>query len=216
MAGRGGTFWPVLVGGPLYLLLVFGLVRPALARLATSRTKEAGPGSLGLAAACATALGSAAVTEALGLHHVLGAFLAGVAMPGAARRAILVRLEAPVAVALMPFFFVLTGLRTTIDLGSDTFLAVFLLMTLAATVGKFGGTALLARAAGEGWPTALGLGALMQTKGLMEVVVLTVVLDAGLIGPATFSALVLMALVSTAATMPLTRFVTRNEFSERS
>ena len=210
------TFWPVLVAGPVYLLLVFGLVRPALARMTTSRTKEAGPGSLELAAACATALGSAAVTEALGLHHVLGAFLAGVAMPGAARRAILVRLEAPVAVALMPFFFVLTGLRTTIDLGSDTFLAVFLLMTLAATVGKFGGTALLARAAGEGWPTALGLGALMQTKGLMEVVVLTVVLDAGLIGPATFSALVLMALVSTAATMPLTRFVTRNEFSERS
>lgn len=212
----GGTFWPVLVGGPVYLLLVFGLVRPALARLATSHAKEAGPDGLGLAAACATALGSAAVTEALGLHHVLGAFLAGIAMPGAARRAILVRLEAPVAVALMPFFFVLTGLRTTIDLGSDTFLAVFLLMTLAATVGKFGGTALLARAAGEGWPTALGLGALMQTKGLMEVVVLTVVLDAGLIGPATFSALVLMALVSTAATMPLTRFVTRNEFSERS
>jgi Kef-type K+ transport system membrane component KefB len=88
-------------------------------------------------------------------------------------------------------------------------------MTLAATVGKFGGTALLARAAGEGWPTALGLGALMQTKGLMEVVVLTVVLDGGLIGPATFSALVLMALVSTTATMPLTRFVARTEFSDQ-
>jgi len=210
----GGTFWPVLLGGPLYLLLVFGLVRPALARLAMSRTKEADPG-LGLAAACATALGSAALTEALGLHHVLGAFLAGVAMPGAVRRAILMQLEAPVAVALMPFFFVLTGLRTMVDLSSGTFVAVFLLTTLAATLGKFGGTALLARAAGEGWPTALGLGALMQTKGLMEVVVLTVVLDAGLIGPATFSALVLMALVSTAATMPLTRLVARHEFSER-
>ena len=146
----------------------------------------AAPGNLGLAAACATALGSAAVTEALGLHHVLGAFLAGVAIPGAARRAILVQLEAPVAVALMPFFFVLTGLRTTIDLGSGTFVAVFLLMTLAATVGKFGGTALMARAAGEGWPTALGLGALMQTKGLMEVLVLTVMLDAGLIAAGHF------------------------------
>jgi Kef-type K+ transport system membrane component KefB len=210
----GGTFWPVLLGGPLYLLLVFGLVRPALARLATSRTKEADP-ELGLAAACATALGSAALTEALGLHHVLGAFFAGVAMPGAVRRAILMRFEAAVSVALMPFFFVLTGLRTMVDLSSGTFVAVFLLTTLAATLGKFGGTALLARAAGEGWPTALGLGALMQTKGLMEVVVLTVVLDAGLIGPATFSALVLMALVSTAATMPLARLVARNEFSKR-
>jgi Kef-type K+ transport system membrane component KefB len=85
---------------------------------------------------------------------------------------------------------------------------------LVATAGKFGGTALTARAAGERWPTALGLGALMQTKGLMEVLVLTVMLDAGLIAPVTFSALVLMALVSTAATMPLTRLVARTEFSQ--
>jgi Kef-type K+ transport system membrane component KefB len=209
-----GTFWPVIVGGPLYFLLVFGLVRPALDRLATSSPEGASPGNLGLAAACATAMGSAAVTEALGLHHVLGAFLAGVAIPGAARRAILVQLEAPVAVALMPFFFVLTGLRTTVDLSSGAFVAVFLLTTLVATAGKFGGTALMARAAGERWPTALGLGALMQTKGLMEVLVLTVMLDAGLIAPVTFSALVLMALVSTAATMPLTRLVARTEFSQ--
>ena len=130
------------------------------------------------------------MTEALGLHHVLGAFLAGVAMPGAFKRAILAGLEAPVAVALMPFFFVLTGLRTTVDLSSDTFVAVFLLRTLAATEDKFGGTAPLSRAARERRPPALGLCALIQTRGLMEVLALPVVLDAGLIAPATFSALV--------------------------
>jgi hypothetical protein len=75
-------------------------------------------GDVGLAAGCGLALASAAVTELLGLHHILGAFLAGVAVPPPARRALLERLEAPVTVALMPFFFVLTGLRTTIDLGS--------------------------------------------------------------------------------------------------
>lgn len=204
--GAGGderSAWLPLVGGAVYLVLLLGVVRPALDRSLAGRAGEAG--DIGLAAGCGLALASAAVTELLGLHHILGAFLAGVAVPPRARGALLERLEAPVTVALMPFFFVLTGLRTTIDLGSGAFLAAFLLPTLATTAGKLGGTAVLARAAGETWPTALGLGALMQTKGLMEVVVLTVLLEAGLVAPVTFSALVLMALASTAATMPLAR-----------
>ncbi len=110
--------------------------------------------------------------------------------------------------SLAAFLFALTGLRTVIEPASASFLMAFL-GTLAASLGKLGGTALLARATGEPWPAALALGALMQTKGLMEVVVLTVLLDAGIIGPAAFSALVLMALVSTAATMPLTRLFLR-------
>jgi len=203
--GDSGTgHWLVLLGGPLYVLLVLWLVRPWLHRLAADRV---GVSQLGLGLACAAALGSAAVTELLGLHAVLGAFLAGLAAPDAVRRALLERLEPTTAMVLMPFFFVLTGLRTTIEPGSATFLAVFVAITLAAVLGKLGGTALLARAVGESWPTALGLGALLQTKGLMEVVVLTVLLDAGLIAPPAFSALVLMALVSTAITMPLTRLL---------
>jgi Kef-type K+ transport system membrane component KefB len=206
--GSGGGdagHWLVLLGGPLYVLLVLWLVRPWLHRLASDRV--GGVSQLGLGLACAGALGSAAVTELLGLHAVLGAFLAGLAAPDSVRRALLERLEPTTAMVLMPFFFVLTGLRTTIEPGSVTFLAVFVANTLAAVLGKLGGTALLARSVGESWPTALGLGALLQTKGLMEVVVLTVLLDAGLIAPPAFSALVLMALVSTAITMPLTRLL---------
>jgi len=80
---------------------------------------------------------------------------------------------------LMPFFFMLTGLRTIVDLGSAAFVEIFILTTLVAIIGKVGGTAVTARLSGESWPTALGLGALLQTKGLMEVIVLTILLDAG-------------------------------------
>jgi Kef-type K+ transport system membrane component KefB len=207
---RAGWSLAAFVSGPAYAAFLLAVARPLLARLVARRPPgEGGPGDLALIAACAAALGSAAVTEALGLHPVLGAFLAGAAVPKALRWPLLLRLEAPVAVMLMPFFFVLTGLRTVIEPASASFLTAFLLGTLAASLGKLGGTALLARATGEPWPAALALGALMQTKGLMEVVVLTILLDAGIIGPAAFSALVLMALVSTAATMPLTRLFLR-------
>ena len=84
-------------------------------------------------------------------------------------------------------------------------LGMLAIVTAATVAGKVAGTALPARLSGEGWPTALVLGALMQTKGLMEVVVLTVLLDAGLIGPGIFSAMVAMAILCTLATVPLTR-----------
>jgi len=105
----------------------------------------------------------------------------------------------------MPFFFMLTGLRTLIDLGSSGFLEILLVTTALAIVGKVGGTALAARLTGETWTTGLGLGALVQTKGLMELIVLTILLDRGIIGTNVFSALVLMAVLTTMLAMPLTR-----------
>ena len=105
---------------------------------------------------------------------------------------------------LMPFFFTLTGLQTFIDLASPDFLAIFLVTTALAVGAKILGTAIAARAVGEPWPIAIGLGSLMQTKGLMEVVILTIFRDGGLISVQVFSALFLMSLVCTALTMPLT------------
>ena len=87
------------------------------------------------------------------------------------------------------------------------FLEIFLLTTTVAVLGKLAGTAVAARLGGEPWPVALGLGALLQTKGLMEVIVLTILLDAGIISGSVFSALILMAVVSTALAMPLTRLM---------
>lgn len=198
--------WPALLGGPLLVAMLLLVVRPWLAR-------QARPGQriddLRLAGVSAFMLATAAITEVLGLHAVLGAFLAGLSLPPPWRQAIAARIEGPVAVLLMPFFFVLTGLRTDIDFSSPAFVATLTLTLAASTVGKVLGTAILARLAGEPWREALALGALMQTKGLMEIVVLTILKDAGVIGAAAFSALVVMALISTALTMPLVRAVLR-------
>jgi Kef-type K+ transport system membrane component KefB len=145
-SAEGGGAMPPLLGGPAYALLLLAAARSPLARLPAPRAGEgaaAGHGDLGLIAACATALGSAAVTEALGLHAVLGAFLAGAVMPRHLRWPLLLRLEAPVAVMLMPFFFALTGLRTAIEPGHASFLALFLLVGLIPARGprRHGGQA---------------------------------------------------------------------------
>lgn len=128
-------------------------------------------------------------------------------MPAHLRKPILDRLQAPTLVLLMPFFFTITGLRTLIDPGSSSFLEVFAVATLASVIGITGGTAIAARLVGERWTMAFGLGALLQTKGLMEIVVLTILLDAHVISNNVFAALVLMAVVSTAIAMPLARFI---------
>jgi Kef-type K+ transport system membrane component KefB len=190
----------------LYIAGMLGVVRPFLARiLAHGEGDNLSDGKL--MAALAIAISSAALTEAMGLHYIFGAFLAGAVMPATSRRAILGRLEPVTTMALMPFFFIVTGLKTTIDVGSAAFGQIFIFATAAAVGGKIAGTAVTARAVGESLPTALTLGALMQTKGLMEVVVLTVLLDARLITATVFSALVLMALVSTALAMPAARLI---------
>lgn len=177
------------------------LVRPLLARLAARTLAE----ETVLALALGTAFASAAVAEAIDLGLIIGAFGAGVAMPAAWRATLLGRVEPLTAAVLLPFFFVSTGLRALIDPSSGAFLGMLALVTVATVLGKVAGTAIPARAAGESWRDALALGALMQTKGLMEVVVLAVLLDAGLIAPSIFSALVAMAVLCTLATAPLVR-----------
>jgi Kef-type K+ transport system membrane component KefB len=132
--------------------------------------------------------------------------VAGAVMPAKSREMLLGRLEPLTATALLPFFFVTTGLRALIEPGSLVFVGMFVLVSVATIVGKVVGTALPARRAGESWDNALAIGAMMQTKGLMEVVVLAVLLDAGLIGRSVFSALVAMAMVCTVLTAPMVRW----------
>src|SRR5262249_42513240 len=112
---------------------------------------------------------------------------------------------------LMPFFFMTTGLRTHIDLGSPSFLWLFVVTSALAIIGKMGGTALASRLAGESWPIAISLGALVQTKGLMEVIVLTILLDREVISTNMFSALMMMALASTLLATPVTRWMLSKE-----
>lgn len=198
---------------PVYIALMASAVRPWLRHVIGRRVKNGAINESGLAILCAVTTGSALVTQALGLHYLLGAFLTGVIMPEELRRPILERIELMTLGLLMPFFFLLTGLRTLIDVNSAALLEIFVIATGVAIIGKVGGTALAARIAGEAWPNALGLGALLQTKGLMEVVVLTILLDGGVISNQVFSALILMAVVSTGLAMPLAAWLLAKETS---
>ena len=184
-------------------LLWFGVlaivVRPWLARLAGAGEQAV------LVAGVTLAMLSAGVSEALGTGFLVGAFAAGAVMPAGCRPALLARLEMLTATVLLPFFFMSTGLRAIIAPGSASFLGLLAVAVGATVLGKVAGTALPARRAGFGWAEALSLGAMMQTKGLMEVVVLTTLHDAGLIGVPVFSGMVAMAVVCTVLTAPLVR-----------
>ncbi len=208
----GGSFGlATLLLVPLYLVFMLWVVRPLLGRMVVARMRDGMIDERALAVVGAVTIASALATEAIGLHYIMGAFVTGAVMPVNLRKPILDRLQVLTVTLLMPFFFTLTGLRTLIDPGSSAFLEVFVVATAVAVLGVVGGTAVAARLTGASWPFALGLGALLQTKGLMEVIVLTVLLDAGIVSTNVFAALVLMAVVTTALAMPLARLVLSRE-----
>jgi Kef-type K+ transport system membrane component KefB len=149
--------------------------------------------------------GTAAVTEASGLHMVLGAYAAGVLLPDKIRHMAADKLDMPTSMLLLPFFFLSAGLDAHIS-GSDTTVwAIFLAGMLVCTIVKVLATILAARLGGENFAFGTMAGILLQTKGLMELVIVTVFRDIGLVSGQTYSALVLVALASTALTMPLTK-----------
>jgi Kef-type K+ transport system membrane component KefB len=148
----------------------------------------------------------ASITEAAGVHALFGAFFIGLAlasMPRVAQDA-RGRLEAPLVVVLLPLYFAFTGLRTRLGLITQSDLWGWaLLVMVVAVAGKLGGSALAARLTGVRGREALALGVLMNTRGLMELVILNIGLDLGVLSPALYSMMVLMALVTTLMTSPL-------------
>lgn len=153
---------------------------------------------------------SAAITEYLGIHALFGAFLLGVVMPRDKefQEALTARLEDFVVLLLLPLFFAFTGLRTQIGLVNGAVMWGYCgLIILVAVAGKLGGTLVAARASGSSWREAGAVGILMNTRGLMELVVLNIGLDIGVISPALFAMMVLMALTTTLMTTPLLELV---------
>lgn len=185
------------------------LVRPFLRRVIAPWESEHLPRSA-VAFVFVALLLSALATEAIGIHAIFGAFLLGAVIPadsGVAR--ILSRqLESVVTVLLLPAFFAFTGMRTRIDLLSslDQWLMCGLII-LVATVGKFGGTVVAARLAGLDWRSTMALGTLMNTRGLMELIVLNIGLDLQVISPVLFAMMVFMALTTTMITAPVLRWL---------
>lgn len=190
----------------IYVASVFLIVRP-LARWFVARHATRGELSGNAWAMVFVALLlSALTTEMIGIHALFGAFLLGAVIPHDSQLAdeIHTKLEAPVVVLLLPAFFAFTGLRTQIGLvhGFDQW-AVCVVIILVASLGKFGGSAIAARLTGLTWRDASAVGILMNTRGLMELIVLNVGLDLGVLSPTLFAMLVLMALATTLATSPI-------------
>jgi Kef-type K+ transport system membrane component KefB len=190
----------------VFIAVMFAVVRPLLARVAGAAEGQwsesyVAVGIVGL-------LVSALVTEAIGIHALFGAFLFGAVIPHESRLAITLtnRLESLVLVLLLPAFFAFAGMRTEIGLisGWDGWIACALIIVVA-TLGKVGGTLAAARLVGMSWRMGTTLGVLMNTRGLMQLVVLNVGLDLGVITPTLFTMMVVMAVVLTMATTPLVR-----------
>ncbi len=152
---------------------------------------------------------SAFVMDAVGIHAIFGGFILGVAMPRGLFVTELKKKVEPIAVVLLlPMFFTYSGLNTRLDMINSAQLLLIAVGVLAASVlAKFGACYLAARMAGEDNRTALGIGALMNSRGLMELIIINIGLQKGIIGPALFSMLVLMAVITTMMASPMFELV---------
>jgi Kef-type K+ transport system membrane component KefB len=168
------------------------------------------PSKAVLAIVFGVVLASALSTQLIGIRALFGAFLAGIVMPtaGGFRDKLVVRVENLSSVLLLPVFFAFTGLRTQIGLlNSAQDWLICLVIIGVATAGKLGGSALAARLTGMKWRESLQLGALMNTRGLMELIALNIGYDMGILSQRVFTMLVIMALVTTVMTGPLVAFL---------
>jgi Kef-type K+ transport system membrane component KefB len=222
IVNSAGLVWPlfkILGGTMVFVLVMYGVIRSVLAnwdrrQAARLSAGDAKPdrGATTLSLLIIVALLSAYATERLGIHALFGAFVAGTVVPrehGLAKRTS-GQLGDLLAVLLLPLFFAYTGLRTDLRAIADVSAVWALAAVLfVAVAGKVGGTALAARASGQNWHNATVLGILMNTRGLMELVVLNIGLDLGVIAPPLFSIMVVMALVTTAMTVPVLSAFTR-------
>ena len=201
------SFASTLIAVGAFAALMLTLGRRLLATLDRRRIERSSAvTSETVGVAVLLALASALVTERVGVHALFGAFLAGAIMPRASglAREVADRVEPVVETVFLPLFFAYTGLRTNFGLVSTAGLwGISAVVLAAAIVGKLGGSAVAARLTGMPWREATALGALMNTRGLMELVVLGVGLELGVISRTLFAMLVLMALVTTCMTSPL-------------
>ncbi len=200
-----------------YIVFVYVAVRPIVVRRLGS-LQEAQLTRWVIGIVLVALLLSALTTELIGIHAILGAFLFGAVIQhgSALARSLRQRLEDVVGVLLLPAFFAVTGLRTRVELvaGWEQWLVCGLII-LVATAGKFGGTLVAARITGLTWREGAALGILMNTRGLMELIVLNIGLDLGVISPTLFAMMVIMALATTFATTPVLQMLGLGPRSDR-
>lgn len=214
---ESGQGWSMLARTSAYVAAMFLLVRPAV-RALVERCEQRGLGRGAFILVCMALLSSAVAAEWAGIHSLFGGFLLGTLVRHDSRlaRELEAKLMDLVSVLFLPAFFAVTGLRTQIGLlsGGDAWGATFLVIALA-TAGKLGGCAVSARLTGMGWRHACQVGVLMNTRGLMELAVLNVGADLGVVPPTLYAMLVVMAVVTTLATTPALDLLRRGELVSR-
>lgn len=189
-----------------FIFCIFKFVQPAMKWLVMKRARDKKTTQGTMVIVFAALLLAALATDAIGIHALFGAFLLGAVIPhdSALARDVTNKINDLVVVLLLPAFFAFTGMRTQIGLvkGTQEWLVCGVII-LVASLGKFGGSSVAARIAGLSWRQSASLGILMNTRGLMELIVLNVALDLGALKPTLFAMLVLMAIVTTIATTPV-------------
>jgi Kef-type K+ transport system membrane component KefB len=200
-----GAFARTIAGLAIASAIAFGVLRPLVARLLARHASDSRPSGAVLSVLLIGTCAMAAATEWLGLHAVFGAFLFGVCLPrdDRLRDTLIERLEHVAVLLLMPVFFALAGLGTTTDAFTGTGPSALLLILAAAIVGKVLGAGGGARIAGLGWRDSFAVGSLMNARGMMELIVLKVGLDAGVIDARMFTMLLVMTIVTTLMATPM-------------
>jgi K+:H+ antiporter len=200
-----------------FIVFMAFVARPAMVRLARVYGSRGQLTQGVMAVVFVALLASSLLTDFIGIHAVFGAFALGAVIPhdsGLARE-LTDRLEDLVVVLLLPAFFAFTGMRTQIGLvsGGANWLICLAIIAIASA-GKFGGSLIAARLSGLGWRDSSALGVLMNTRGLMELIVLNIGFELKVISPQLFAMLVLMAVVTTFLTTPILDFITRGQKKE--
>ncbi len=204
-AGTHTSLWVTLAGTVAFVVVMLVVARPLLHRGFRLLHEPGRPTHDVVAGVLMFALLGAVITEAIGIHALFGAFVAGAVIPReeAMVRELIRRLEDLTVVFLLPLFFAFTGLRTSFNFAQPELWLTLLLVTSVAIAGKLFGSAAAARFTGMPWREALAVGVLLNTRGLMELVILNIGLDIGVLSPALYSIMVAMALITTVMTTPL-------------
>jgi Kef-type K+ transport system membrane component KefB len=201
-----------IVGVLLLAAVIFGLFRPLIAWLLARYASDGRPAGALLATLLIGTFLCACATDYLGVHAVFGAFLFGACVPRDDRllHSLIERIEHVAVLVLMPVFFALAGLSTTSDAFVGAGLGGLGLILAVSIAGKLAGGVIGARVCRYSWRDSFAVGSLMNARGLMELIVMKVGLDIGVIGQQMFTMLLVMALVTTVMTTPLMLLFTRN------
>jgi len=210
---KAGSFMssvPTILMAAGYVLVMLKVIRPFLKRVGDLHASRENLSKPVVGIFFLVLILSSYTTEVIGIHALFGAFMAGAVMPENQRfkQIFIEKVEDVALVLLLPLFFVFTGLRTEIGLLNDPGLWIVCgLVILVAVIGKFAGSALAAKFIGQNWRASLSIGALMNTRGLVELVALNIGYDLGVMTPEIFAMLVIMALVTTFMTAPALRLI---------